>query len=106
MDDGLVDKFILDGILEVSGIDAKTGEFLYSFTHKLKDAYPELYDEVQNYISKEVMSLWQGGFVSMDVTEQNPIVSLTDKAFINDEVDKLSEDLKHALGEIKRLTAL
>lgn len=106
MDDKLIEKFILDGILEVAGIDAETGEFLYSFTPKVKDVYPEIYDELQNNISKEVMSLWQNGFVSMDVTEKNPVVSLTDKAFIPEEVNKLTYELKYALSEIKRLTAI
>lgn len=106
MNDELVEKMMLEGVVEIAGIDSTTGEFLYSFTPKLKEKYPMLFNELQTYISKEMMDLWQGGFVSMDVMEENPIVSLTDKAFIKEEVDKLGEELRHSLNELKRLTAI
>lgn len=106
MNNDIVDKLILEGVIEVDGIDSETAEFLYKFTPKLKDKYPLLYNELQTYISKEMMDLWQEGFVSMDVMEQNPIVSLTEKAFIKEEVDKLEEGLQHSLSELKRLTTI
>lgn len=106
MNNELVDKMILEGVIEVAGIDSTTGEFLYSFTPKLKEKYPMLFNELQIFISKEMMDLWEAGFVSMDVMEENPIVSLTEKAFIEEEVNKLGEQLKHSLSELKRLTAI
>lgn len=106
MNEDMVDKLILEGVIEVAGIDSETSEFLYTFTPKLKDKYPLLYDELQNHISKEIMELWQFGFVSMDVMAENPIVSLTEKAFITEEVEKLGQQLQHSLSELKRLTAI
>ena len=52
--DDQIENMILDGSLEVSGIDEETGEFLYTFTEKLAKNYPELYKDTQTYFSKEI----------------------------------------------------
>lgn len=106
MNNDIFEKLVLDGVIEVAGIDSETGEFLYNFTYKLKEKYPFLYDELQNYISREVMELWQFGFVEMDVTANNPIVSLTSKAFVKEEVDKLNPTLQNSIKELKRLIVI
>jgi hypothetical protein len=101
-----IDRLILSGGLEVAGIDIETGEPLYNFTEKLVDVNPELYREVSQYFSKEAMSLWSEGFLDMDVTEKNPMVSLTPKALDEQEVAKLTKDKQYTLKEIIRVIGL
>ena len=77
MDDAakLVDMLILSGALEVEALDSETGELVYSITEKMEEIYPELYEEVNNQIYQGVMSLWQKGFLLMDITAMQPKVS-------------------------------
>ena len=102
-EDDQIENMILDGSLEVSGIDEATGEFLYTFTEKLAENYPELYKETQTYFSKEMMFLWENNFVVMDVTDSNPLVSLTEKALNEEEVSKLSPEVQLMLKEVVRV---
>lgn len=105
-EDDAIDQLILLGALEVAGIDMDSGEPIYNFTEKLMDVSPELYKEVSLYFSRETMYLWSDGFLNMDVTEKNPIVKLTEKAFDSKEVEKLSKDQQHTLKEIIRVIGL
>lgn len=98
----IMEKLIINGALEITGID-DTGEFLYSFTPKLKILMPELYNEHLNNVNKEVMNLWEKGHVSLDLLSSDPVVTLTNKAFIDEEILKLSDDERWHLSELKRL---
>ncbi len=101
-EDKIIEDLILNGALEVAGVDIQTGEMLYNFTHKLKDVSPELDQEMQTFFSQEMMFLWENGFVEMDITEQDPIVKLTEKAFNNSEVLKLDKNKQYTLKDIIR----
>ena len=101
-EDKIIEDLILKGALEVSGIDIETGEPLYNFTHKLKDVSPELDQEMQTFFSQEMMFLWENGFVEMDITEVDPIVKLTSKAFDDKEVLKLDKNKQYTLKDIIR----
>jgi len=99
-----IEKLILDGALEIGGIDTENGEILYNFTNKLKDVMPELYNEHLNFVNAEIMYLWERGFLSIeDFTEENPRVRVTDKAHNNEEISKLPKDRQRSLEEIKRI---
>jgi hypothetical protein len=102
-EDDAIDQLILAGALEVAGINIDTGEPIYNFTEKLIDISPELHKEVALYFSRETMSLWSHGFLDMDVTEKNPIVTLTPKALDEEEVSKLSKESQYTLMEIIRV---
>jgi hypothetical protein len=102
-EDDAIDQLILSGALEVAGIDMDTGEPIYNFTEKLIEVSPELHKEVSLYFSRETMSLWSHGFLDMDVTEKNPIVTLTSKALDTNEVSKLSKESQATLKEIIRV---
>ena len=106
MNNDIIEKMVLEGVLEISGVDSKTGEFLYSFTHKLKELYPMLHLEMENSISRDMMYLWENNFVTMDITEENPVVTLTQKAFVEEELEKLDDYYKHCINELKRITSL
>lgn len=101
-EDKIIEDLILKGALEVAGIDIETGEPLYNFTHKLKHVSPELDQEMQTFFSQEMMFLWENGFVEMDITEADPIVRLTEKAFNNKEVLKLDKNKQYTLKDIIR----
>jgi hypothetical protein len=101
--DRIIEDLILSGALEVAGLDIETGEALYNFTDKLKDINPKLHNEQSKYFAVETMALWEYGFLSMDVTEPNPIVSLTDKSFDQKEIAKLDKQHQYTLKEIIRI---
>ena len=101
-EDNLIDDLILQGGLEIAGIDSKTGEFLYAVTPKLKDIMPDLYEEHLQTVNREIMALWEKGFVDMDFNEDNPLVTLSPKAHNSDEVNRLPKHLQDSLEEIKR----
>jgi hypothetical protein len=102
-EDDAIDQLILSGALEVAGIDIETGEPMYNFTDKLVEVSPELHNEVSTYFSRETMSLWSEGFLNMDVTEKNPMVTLTEKALDDEELSKLSKESQTTLKEIIRV---
>ena len=102
-DQDAVDYLILNKGLEVAGVDSKTGELLYSFTPKIKELMPELYNAHINHVNKEIMVLWEMGFVDVDLMSDNPVVTLTKKAFDNNEITSLSDEHKWGLEEMKRL---
>ena len=103
MEQEIIDKLILSGALQVAGVDSETGDFLYQFTPKLKEVMPELYDEHMNHVNGELMRLWEKGFLNINFMEENPIVTLTDKALDQEELNKLSKEDKWGIEEIKRL---
>jgi hypothetical protein len=61
---------------------------------------------MSDYISTETMSLWAEGFLDIDVTETNPMVRLTPKAFDDAEIRKLSKEKQYTLKEIIRIISL
>jgi hypothetical protein len=104
IENAVIDKLILEGALELGGIDMENGEILYTFTDKLKEIMPELYNEHLNFVNGEIMYLWERGFLSInDFAEENPKVRVTDKAFNDLEILKLPKDRQRSLEEIKRI---
>jgi len=101
-----IEELILSGALEVSGVDIDTGEMLYNFTDRLREVSPELFKDMSDYISTETMFLWAEGFLDIDVTEENPMVRLTEKAFDDSEVSKLTKEKQYTLREIIRIISL
>jgi hypothetical protein len=99
----LMQDLILKGAIEFAGIDSETGEMLYTFSNKIKDVMPELYEIHLSTINKDIMYFWEKGFVNMDLFSDNPVIALTDKAFNDTEIEKLDVDKKRSLKEIKRI---
>ena len=102
-DQNIMDYLIINGALEIVGVDAKTNQFLYSFTPKLKEIMPELYHEHLNYVNSGIMALWEKGFVNVDFFQNDPTVNLTEKAFSSMALSELSQEEKWSLEEVKRL---
>lgn len=98
-----IEDLILGGIIEVAAL-SESGEMLYSFTQKAKEELPELYQMHTSMINMEIMYFWEHGFIDIfDWESPNPMIKLTEKALIKEEVDKLSQDKKDMLAEIKRI---
>lgn len=102
-EDKVIDELILNGGIEVAGIDQETGQLLYAFTPKIKDLRPDLYNQHINHVNGEIMRLWENGFVNVDLLEDEPTVTLTKKAFDNTAISSLSKNDQWALEEMKRL---
>ena len=98
--DGKIESLILAGAVEVSGIDAATGEFLYSFTEKIHEVDPEIARESQELFNSYMYDLWEKGFLKIDMDSANPTVSLLQKCFIEDEVSKLSRESQAVLRSV------
>jgi hypothetical protein len=104
-DEEFIDNLILNGALEVVGVQSETGELLYGFTDKLIQIDPKLHAKFVDHFYEDMMSLWQNGFITMDVTEVNPIVNLTEKAFDEMSIAILDQNQRHTLASlIKNMT--
>ena len=88
-----LDELILNGGIEVAGL-TESGSFLYKFTDKLKDLDPELHSHMMSTMYNQIMFLWENGFITMDVTQENPAVSFTKKAFNPESVNALPQLIK------------
>jgi hypothetical protein len=102
-EDKIIDNLILNGGLEVAALDEDTGEMLYSFTPKIQELMPELYDEHIRGVNSEVMNLWEKGFLNLDLFEKDPIITITPKALNKEEIQGLSKQERWSLFEIIRL---
>jgi DNA-binding PadR family transcriptional regulator len=97
----ILDRLILDGMVEVAGIDSDTGDMLYSFTEKAREELPEVRDAAEAYFNSIIMYFWENDFISMNLEDENPVVRLKDKAFDESQVELLSSEMKTALNLIK-----
>lgn len=96
------DKLVLSGVVEPAALDPETGEMLYTFSKDLENINPELHKLVLDNFLSSAMKLWELGFINMNVTEKNPMVSLTKSAFDEEKINQLDEDMQFSLKEIKR----
>lgn len=95
-----IEELILAGAVEVAGVDPATGEFLYSFTDKIYDVDPDMARNSEEMFNQSIYVLWELGFLNLNVTQQNPVVSLTEKAFDTDSSDRLPRELQSVLSHI------
>ena len=98
-DDELLEQLILDGIVEFSAM-SDNGEMLYSFSKDIAEKAPAIYELMMAMHMQEIYDLWKLGFLQMDITQENPLVTITSKALDEDEVATLSDSLRMALNEI------
>lgn len=99
----MMDYLILNNALEVVAVDSKTGELLYSFTPKIKEIMPDLYEEHMNSVNSDILSLWERGYVNIDFLADDPKITITKKALDKNELSKLSVDDLWSINQIRRL---
>ena len=102
-EDELIKNLILEGALEVAGIDSENGEFLYTVTPKMQEIMPDMYEDHITQVNRDILNLWEKGYVNVDFLSPNPMVTISEKGLDNDEVSKLSKPEIWALEEVKRL---
>jgi hypothetical protein len=99
----IFNKLVLTGGLRFAGKDPETGENMYVKTEMLKDIDPKLDVALGKYFSEMSMKLWEKGFIDMDVTDANPIVSLNKKSLDPEQVKKLDANERSALKQLIKL---
>jgi hypothetical protein len=87
----IIDFLILNGALEPSGVHEETGELLFSFTEKLEEVSPEIFNKLIDSFQLEILELWKKGFIEIDMTVESPLVSLTAKSLDLEARSELSE---------------
>jgi hypothetical protein len=101
--DDFFDSLILSGAVEVSSIDPATGDFLYSFTPKIREVAPEMAAAADKLFYDQMMILWTKQIISMDVTSPNPTVRITEKAFDEEVINQLSEQSRETLSFLMKM---
>ena len=104
-EDDQFSHLLFSGAIEICGIDEQSGEMLFRFTEKLKDVDPLLYKKMTDSFYKGLLSLWEKGFITMDITEENPAVSITEKALNALEVGELNIEQRLHLEDIIKKTS-
>jgi hypothetical protein len=99
----IIDNLILNGGLEFAGVDPETGEPMYRPTSILKNIDPKLSKDMSSYFSATTMKLWEKGFIDMDVTTEDPLVKLAQKAFDVNAIESLGKDERVVIKEIIRV---
>lgn len=98
-----IEELILQGLVEVSGVDEETGEFLYNFTDKVENIMPDVYRKHLENVHKDIMFFWEHGFLNItNMDEYSPNISLTQKAFDVNSVNQLPKQKQKTLLMIKQ----
>jgi len=102
-EDELIKNLILQGALEVAGVDSENGELLYTITPKMQETMPDMYEDHLTQVNKDILNLWEKGYVNINFLDNDPMVTISEKGLDKKEVAKLSKQEIWAFEEIKRL---
>jgi hypothetical protein len=102
-EDELIKNLILQGALEVAGLDSENGEFLYAITSRMKEIMPDMYEDHLRTVNRDLLNLWEKGYVNIDFFLPDPVVTISEKGIDKDEISKLTKPEIWALEEVKRL---
>jgi len=102
-DQDAITHLILKGALEVAGVDSLNGELLYTITPKMKKIMPGIYEDHIRQVNKELLNLWEKGYVNIDFLLEDPLVTVSEKGLDKEALSKLTLEENWALEEVKRL---
>jgi hypothetical protein len=102
-EDELIKNLILQGALEVAGVDSETNELLYTVTSKMQEVMPDMYEDHLTQVNRDLLNLWEKGYVNIDFLLAEPMVTISEKGLDKSEVSKLTKPEIWALEEVKRL---
>jgi hypothetical protein len=102
-EDELIKNLILQGALEVAGVDSETNELLYAITPKMQEVMPDMYEDHLKTVNRDLLNLWEKGYVNIDFFLPDPVVTISEKGLDKAEVSKLTKPEIWALEEVKRL---
>jgi hypothetical protein len=100
MDDKYFEDLILKGAVEFSGIDSETGEMLYSFTDKLESVAPEIFEAYNEEFYRQIMYLWEKGFLDINISTQSPVVRLNPSSTDPERIKALHPMYRIVLSQI------
>jgi hypothetical protein len=60
-EDELIKNLILQGALEVAGVDSETNELLYTITSKMQEVMPDMYEDHLTQVNRDLLNLWEKG---------------------------------------------
>ena len=102
-DQDAITHLILKGALEVAGVDSANGELLYTITPKMKEIMPQIYEDHISQVNKQLLNLWEKGYVNIDFFSEDPLVTISKKGLDKQALSELSLEENWALEEVKRL---
>jgi hypothetical protein len=102
-EDELIKNLILQGALEVAGVDSETNELLYAITPKMQEVMPDMYEDHLKTVNRDLLNLWEKGYVNIDFFLPDPVVTISEKGLDKTEISKLTKPEIWALEEVKRL---
>jgi hypothetical protein len=102
-EDELIKNLILQGALEVAGVDSETNELLYTITSKMQEVMPDMYEDHLTQVNRDLLNLWEKGYVNIDFLLTDPVVTISEKGVDKAEISKLTKHEIWALEEVKRL---
>jgi hypothetical protein len=101
--DDIFNQLVLNGGLKFVGSDPDSGEALYVRTEMLKNIDPKLDEDLSSYFFEMAMKLWQNGFIDMDVTMSDPVITLADNSFDIKKIESMDKDEKLVLQQIIKI---
>jgi len=99
----IIDALFLNGALELSGIDSDSGQFVYAVTEKMAELAPEIYQEINNQIYRDVMALWQRGLLMVNLISDSPEVSPSEAGLDRANWTNLSDSEYSTMNTVMRL---
>ena len=100
----IIESLILKGAVEFAGVDTR-GEVLFSFTDKIHELAPAVYQVLLDMQSQDIQALWVNGFIEMDdPSALNPMLTPTAKAFIKEELEALDQNQLIVLEQLIQLS--
>lgn len=98
-----IEKLVELGALKKIGID-EDGDDILLVTSKCKAIEPELFLLRMDYIGAAAMELWQREFVDIYIEDNIFKLEFKPKAFDQDELDELPENLQQSVAQFKLIT--
>jgi hypothetical protein len=59
--EAMLEHLLLQGAIEISGIDDRTGDTLYNITDKLQEVSPTMYKDVESIYRKNMIDMIYAG---------------------------------------------
>ena len=69
----------------------------------MQEVHPDMYEDHLTQVNRDILNLWEKGYVNIDFLLENPVVTISEKGLDINEVSKLTKPEIWALEEVKRL---
>ena len=80
-DDARMAHYLEIGVIELAGVD-ENGEMIFAIHETAKDLAPELWQAHMDYVDKNLVELYEAGYVKVDYDENlEAMISLSEEGF-------------------------